>query len=96
MVQEVLQGFDDQRAYRLARHALLNFPIAEAPMSTEVFIEATDLYRSARRAGLTIRSNTDCLIAACAIRHSLTVLHADRDFDALATVAPLSARAIPR
>ena len=64
VVQEVLQGFDDQRAYRLARHALLNFPIAEAPMSIEVFIEAADLYRSARRAGLTIRSSTDCLIAA--------------------------------
>jgi predicted nucleic acid-binding protein len=34
----------------------------------------------------------DCLIAACAIRHDLEVLHRDRDFDALATISPLRAR----
>jgi predicted nucleic acid-binding protein len=34
----------------------------------------------------------DCLIAACALRHALTVLHHDRDFDALARVSSLSAQ----
>ena len=46
---------------------------------------------AARRAGLTVRSSVDCLIAACAIRHSLTVLHHDRDFDLLAKVSALGA-----
>lgn len=31
----------------------------------------------------------DCLIAAVAIAHEVPVLHADRDFDALAQVSPL-------
>lgn len=89
VVQEVLQGFDDERAFRVAREAMLALPVVESPLSAEVFSEAVDLYRAARRAGLTVRSGTDCLIAACAVRHSLTVVHLDRDFDALARVSPL-------
>ncbi len=89
VVQEILQGFDNERAYRLAQEALASFPIVESPLSLEVFHEAVDLYRSARRSGHTIRSSVDCLIAACARRNALTILHRDRDFDALAQIAPL-------
>lgn len=45
---------------------------------------AADIFRICRGAGATVRSLTDCLIAVVAIRQSLPVLHADRDFDALA------------
>lgn len=89
VVQEVLQGFDDERAFRVAREAMLALPLLESPMTFAVFEEAVALYRRARRAGRTIRSGVDCVIAACALRHDLEVLHQDRDFDALATVAPL-------
>ena len=92
VVQEVLQGFRDDRAYRNAREALLSFPVVEAPLQTEVFEEAVGLYRSARRAGVTVRSGVDCLIAACAIRNDVTVLHLDRDFSGLAQVSSLQAR----
>jgi predicted nucleic acid-binding protein len=34
------------------------------------------------------------LIAACAIRHDIEVVHRDRDFTALASVCPLRARQI--
>ena len=95
VVQEVLQGFLDDRAYRIAREALLALPIVEAPLRTEVFEEAVGLYRTARRAGITVRSSVDCLIAACAIRHGLTVLHLDRDFRGLARVSPLKQRQPP-
>jgi len=94
VVQEVLQGFRDAAAHRLARESLLALPCVESPMSREVFLEAADLYRTARRAGLTLRSSVDCLIATCAIRHGLTVLHHDRDYAALARVAPLSVSSI--
>jgi len=94
VVQEVLQGFDDQRSYLLARDALFAFPVVESPLSEDVHLLAVDLYRSARRAGLTIRSSVDCLIGACALRNSLTVAHHDRDFDALARVSPLEVRRI--
>jgi predicted nucleic acid-binding protein len=92
VVQEVLQGFDHRWAYTLAREAMFAFPMVESPMTEEVFQLAVDLRRSARRSGLTVRSGVDCLIAACALRNSLPVLHRDRDFDALAKVSPLEVR----
>lgn len=92
VLQEVLQGFRDEAAFRLARDAMFSFPVIESPLRREVFEEAAGLYRSARRAGRTIRSGVDCLIAACAIRNGLTVLHHDRDFRELTSVSPLKAR----
>jgi predicted nucleic acid-binding protein len=94
VVQEVLQGFREENAFRVARDAMNSLPIVESPLDLDVFTEAVQLYRSARRAGLTIRSSVDCLIAACAIRHDLAVLHRDRDFDVLASVSPLRARKV--
>jgi predicted nucleic acid-binding protein len=94
VVQEVLQGFREETAFRVARDAMNSLPIVESPLELGVFTEAVQLYRSARRAGLTIRSSVDCLIAACAIRHDLAVLHRDRDFDVLASVSSLRARKV--
>lgn len=92
VIQEVLQGFREESAHRLARDAMFSLPIVESPLRADVFAEAVDLYRGARRSGLTVRSSVDCLIAACAIRHDLEVLHRDRDFAALARVSPLRER----
>jgi predicted nucleic acid-binding protein len=76
------------------REALLALPILEAPLELALFEEAAQLYRTARRAGYTIRSSADCLIAACAIRNQATVLHYDRDFELLAKVSRLEVRRI--
>jgi hypothetical protein len=92
VVQEVLQGFREEAAFALARDAMLALPLVEAPLRQELFEEAVSLYRRARATGLTVRSSVDCLIAACALRHGLTVLHRDRDFDFLARVSPLRVR----
>lgn len=94
VIQEVLQGFSDERAYRLAREAMFALPIVESPLTGEVYEEAVALYRSSRRQGHGIRSSVDCLIAACALRHGLEVLHRDRDFALLAEVAPLRQRSV--
>ena len=92
VIQEVLQGFDDERAFRTAREAMYSIPIVESPLERGVFDEAVNLFRIARRGGHTVRSGVDCVIAACAIRHHLTVVHRDRDFDSLALVSPLISR----
>jgi predicted nucleic acid-binding protein len=92
VVQEVLQGFREEAAFALARDAMLALPLVEAPLRQELFEEAVSLYRRARAAGFTVRSSVDCLIAACALRHGLTVLHRDRDFGFLARVSALRAR----
>lgn len=94
VIQEVLQGFRDESAFRIARNAMFALPILESPLASEVFEEAAQLYRAARRAGITVRSSVDCLIAACAVRHRIPVLHLDRDFSLLAQVSPLKEQRI--
>jgi len=92
VIQEVLQGFREEGAFRRAREAMLSLPVVESPLTEDLFSQAIDLYRSARRGGITVRSSVDCLIAACAIRYDLEVLHRDRDFTAIAQISALRQR----
>lgn len=92
VVQEVLQGFDDEGAFRLASSAMFALPLVEGPMTRATYEEAVRLYRAARRRGLTVRSSVDCLIAACALRNDVEVVHRDRDFTSLARVSELRQR----
>jgi predicted nucleic acid-binding protein len=92
VIQEVLQGFRDERAFLTAREAMYALPLVASPLTRPVFDHAIEIYRAARRAGITIRSGVDCLIAACAISQSLAVLHHDRDFDLIAKVSSLESR----
>lgn len=92
VVQEVLQGFRDERAFRLARESLLALRMLDDPLHHLRAVEAAQLFRAARRAGVTVRSTVDCLIAAIAIAHDAIVVHRDRDFDSLSRVSPLRAR----
>ena len=94
VVQEVLQGFRDESAFRVAQVSMLSFPMVESPLAQTVFLDAVALYRTARRSGVTVRSSVDCLIAACALRHDLEVVHRDRDYPGLARVSPLRQRGI--
>jgi len=94
VMQEVLQGFRDEMAFVRARESMHAMTILEAPLRGEVFLQAADLFRSARRAGYTVRSGVDCVIAACAIRHRAEVLHHDRDFDVLSKVSSLRSRRV--
>ena len=90
VIQEVLQGFDDDRAYDIARSAMYAWPIVESPLSSAVVDRAIDIYRRARRAGVTVRSSVDCLVGACAAIHGLTVVHCDRDYANIARVVSLA------
>jgi predicted nucleic acid-binding protein len=94
VIQEVLQGFRDERDFRIARDALFAMPVVESPLGSDVVLEAVGLYRTGRGRGLTIRSSVDCVIAACALRHDLEVLHRDRDFAAIARISALRHRPV--
>ena len=94
VIQEVLQGFRDERVFDIAREAMISFPVVESPLEESVFMEGVSLYRSARRRGFTVRSSVDCLIATCAIRNDLEVLHRYRDFTTLAEVSLLKQRSL--
>jgi len=67
VIQEILQGFRDEQAFRVARDSLLAMPCVESPLDQDVFLEATDLYRRARRAGLTVRFRRR--LPDCSLRH---------------------------
>lgn len=85
---EILQGLrDDDEAAKVERH-LRAFPILRL-QALEDFSLAAELYRTARRNGVTIRKALDCLIAAPCVRTAAPLLHADADFDRLATCTPL-------
>lgn len=95
VVREVLPGFRDEGAFRVAAQAsMLSFPMVESPMEQDVLLDAVVPYRTARRSGVTVRSSVDCLIAACALRHDLEVIHRDRDYPALARISALRQRRV--
>ncbi len=94
VIQEVLQGARTEREYRGLREIFRTTVVLESPMSLEVFEEAAAIYRTARAKGYTIRSMNDCLIAACAIRNGVPVLHEDRDFGKIALITTLEHRNI--
>jgi predicted nucleic acid-binding protein len=85
--QEVLQGATSERSYRALRAALHGALALEAN-EFSTYELAAQLFRHARRKGLTIRSANDCLIAAIAMEHGALLVHNDRDFFALAQVHP--------
>lgn len=92
--QELLQGVRDERHFRELRGILRAASFVEVPVGTGLYDKAIGLYRLARKNGLTIRSSADCLIAACAIRHDLVVVHSDRDYPAIARVSTLEHRQV--
>jgi hypothetical protein len=85
---EILQGLRSEKEARLVEKRLLLFPTLRLG-SLEDFSLAAQLYRTARRRGVTIRRTLDCLIAAPCVRDGVPILHADDDFDRLATCTPL-------
>lgn len=86
---EILQGIRDDDIYHRTRASLLAHPILR-PGGLETFETAANLYRTARRRGMTIRRSVDCLIAATCLEAAAELYHNDRDFDALARVSPLT------
>lgn len=88
VVVEVLAGGRDEAHLAKLRQLLGRCEFVPT-VGLADYEQAAALYRRCRRAGETIRALTDCLIAAVAIRADIAVLHADRDFDALARHSPL-------
>jgi len=87
-LMEVLAGAKEQERYARFRRLLATFDFVPTESPSD-YIAAADLFRQCRAAGVVVRSMTDCLIAAVAIRTGAEVLHQDKDFDALARIAGL-------
>jgi predicted nucleic acid-binding protein len=85
---EVLQGLRTNDDVEVVERHLRAFPILRL-QGLDDFALAASLYRTARGQGVTIRNTLDCLIAAPCVRTRAPLLHADADFDRLATCSPL-------
>jgi len=83
VMMEVLAGARDERQVGRLNDLLLLCEFVPLEGLSD-FERAASIYRTCRRAGETVRALNDCLIATVAIRSGLDVLHADRDFDAIA------------
>jgi hypothetical protein len=88
VLQEVLQGARDPAHFvRLQQQLAEVRPfVPESPRETA--LQAAWLYARCRWAGVALRSPNDCLIAACAIEAEEPLLHADADFDRIASIEP--------
>lgn len=88
ILTEVLQGLRTDREATQVEDALSVFPVITLSWPDD-FRLAANLYRTARRSGVTVRKTLDCLIAAPCVRTGSPILHADADFDRLARCTDL-------
>ncbi|MEX0610137.1 MAG: PIN domain nuclease [Balneolaceae bacterium] len=88
ILTEILQGFDSDKEFRLAKQAL--DPLDCVHLGGKLLaIKAASNFRYLRSKGLTIRKTIDMLIASWCIDHEVELLHNDKDFDQIATQLPL-------
>lgn len=88
VLTEILQGLRADQEAAEVEERLRAFPILRLD-GLDDFVLAATLYRTARRSGITIRKTLDCLIAVPCVRTGAPLLHADEDFDRLASCTPL-------
>ncbi|WP_300609919.1 PIN domain nuclease [Trebonia sp.] len=88
VIMELLAGARDAGNFRRIERLTDAMPLCQVDPVCD-FAEAGALYKVLRDAGITIRSSVDCLIAAIAWRRNATIVHADRDFDAIAARYPV-------
>ena len=88
VIMELLAGARDSADFRKLRRLASAMPLCPIDPVCD-FTEGAALYKLLRNEGLTIRSVTDCLIAAIAWRRDATVVHADADFDRIAARYPV-------
>ena len=88
ILTEILQGLRSERDIRRVERRLEFFEVLRLN-DLDDFRRAAALYRGARRKGVTIRRTLDCLIASVCIREDVPLLHADVEFDRLATCSAL-------
>ena len=93
ITMELLMGPTDELAVRRVEHAISAATVLTVTSDLD-WRHAAEIYRAVRRAGRTVRSKIDCLIAAIAIRHDVELLHADRDFEVIAALTGLRHRSL--
>jgi predicted nucleic acid-binding protein len=80
ILTEVLQGFQNDKDFKVARDLLLEMPAMEMG-GRDLSIQSALNYRALRKKGATVRKTIDVMIGTFCIHYRLPLLHDDRDFD---------------
>ena len=88
VIMELLSGARNSAEFRAIDRLVKAMPLYQVCPESD-FMEAAALYGVLRGKGITIRSRIDCLIAAIAWRRETTLVHADEDFDRIASRYPV-------
>ena len=82
ILTEVLQGFQNDKDFKIAKDLLLRIPFMSMGEQT-LALESAMNYRLLRRKGVTVRKTIDVIIGTFCIHNQLTLLHCDHDFDSM-------------
>lgn len=91
VAMEILSGAVDDDKHAKLEQLVNGLPSLRIDDAVD-FRSAGAIYRAARRAGQTIRSVNDCLIAAVSMRHDASIVHRDADFEVIAGITGLKAQ----
>jgi predicted nucleic acid-binding protein len=91
VAMEILSGAVDDDKHAKLEQLVNGLPSLRIDDAVD-FRSAAAIYRAARRAGQTIRSVNDCLIAAVSMRHGASIVHRDADFEVIAAITALEAQ----
>ena len=80
ILTEVLQGFQSEKDFKIAKDLLLNIPFVTLG-GKALALESAMNYRILRRKGVAVRKTIDIIIGTFCIHNQLSLLHCDRDFD---------------
>ncbi len=86
--QEILQGAATPERFTKLKRYFRTLPFLNPAHPIETWEAAAELYMRCRQRGYTPRSPHDCLVARIALEHRISLLHDDRDFEAIAEVEP--------
>ncbi len=89
ILTEILQGFRKDQDYQLAERALMRLACA-GMIGREIAVISAGNYRKLRKQGITVRKTVDVLIATFCVHNDHTLLHNDRDFDAMVDLLGLN------
>ena len=84
ILTEILQGFDSDKEFRLAKQALDPLDCVHLG-GKSLAVKSASNVQFLRSKGITIQKTIDMLIASWCIEHEVELLHNDKDFDQIAT-----------
>jgi predicted nucleic acid-binding protein len=80
VLTEVLQGFQNEKDFKIARTLLLSVPFMPM-LGQQLAIESAMNYRILRKNGVTVRKTIDVMIGTFCVHYRFSCLYQDKDFD---------------